>query len=850
MTDIARLGFAADTSDLKEAKASLEALVPAAKRAETAARGVTAAANGLAGGIKPFNTAVQQAASGSTGLSRAALASSTAMGTVQRAAVGASAEIATLGVTVSRVGMNFAQADAHVEAYKRSLAGIAPAAESARSSIQRMGAAANDNINAMQATPGNIAAQFQDIGVTAAAGMNPMIIALQQGTQLSAAMSGGLGNLVKGLAQVFSATTLLTIGLVGLIAAGIQMVDWAEAGAWVLNTLADAMVPIAPYAVGIAAAFTLLYSPAIVRGIWSIATAFYGLAASMIACLGLPGLIILGLTAIIAAANHWRDDLTKILGVDIVEAAKGGINWIVGSFVGAFDAVVAVWDRLDDALGDAAYRAANRVRSEMNSLFTLKDEQGNVRWQPFSSGSIANPYAGALEQVGGIARGRIASAREVDYVGGGVDWIQRQAGIGADWLRGIAGSMTAAEPEKGKTDRAARGRREKTNDELFAEVIEGAEKQMRALQNAGAQIGVYGEALERLKFEQQLFNDAQDRGVVLTDAMSDELKRRAAEMASLAQDNAISQFNEDMRRDHEETMWSLGRERGEIGLTAEALEAYRIETELLAEARRQNLDLNPSEIAALQKIAREQAATAEAIRKTKEALGEARETARGFFRDWYDGILAGRGLFGSFVDAVVGGLQRIAEKMMDRAIEKFLDMMFSGSTGSSPFGGGIFGSVLDAVFGNNIAEGEHTTAARAGLPPDPFTVFGTKVAGTQGGPKGFALGGAFTNSIVTRPTLFTFAKGTALGEMGEAGPEAILPLKRGPDGSLGVQGGGSAGNTYVNDVKVDNHFTVSGAVTPADIMRAIRAGSEETQQEVKRQLMGWLQEIQADGGTV
>lgn len=48
----------------------------------------------------------------------------------------------------------------------------------------------------------------------------------------------------------------------------------------------------------------------------------------------------------------------------------------------------------------------------------------------------------------------------------------------------------------------------------------------------------------------------------------------------------------------------------------------------------------------------------------------------------------------------------------------------------------------------------------------------------------FALGGVFTNKIVTEPTLFKFAKGTGL--MGEAGPEAIMPLRRGKDGSLGV----------------------------------------------------------------
>ena len=51
----------------------------------------------------------------------------------------------------------------------------------------------------------------------------------------------------------------------------------------------------------------------------------------------------------------------------------------------------------------------------------------------------------------------------------------------------------------------------------------------------------------------------------------------------------------------------------------------------------------------------------------------------------------------------------------------------------------------------------------------------------MGEPAPFALGGIFTNGIVTEPTGFN------MGLMGEAGPEAIMPLHRGGDGSLGIR---------------------------------------------------------------
>lgn len=51
----------------------------------------------------------------------------------------------------------------------------------------------------------------------------------------------------------------------------------------------------------------------------------------------------------------------------------------------------------------------------------------------------------------------------------------------------------------------------------------------------------------------------------------------------------------------------------------------------------------------------------------------------------------------------------------------------------------------------------------------------------------------YSNSVVSSPTLFAFAKGAGL--MGEAGPEAIMPLTRASDGSLGVRAVGNGGVT-------------------------------------------------------
>ena len=71
------------------------------------------------------------------------------------------------------------------------------------------------------------------------------------------------------------------------------------------------------------------------------------------------------------------------------------------------------------------------------------------------------------------------------------------------------------------------------------------------------------------------------------------------------------------------------------------------------------------------------------------------------------------------------------------------------------------------------------------------------LAGVMGSVMPFAQGGAFgagrvmpfaKGGVVSQATAFPMRGGTGL--MGEAGPEAIMPLARGPDGSLGVRAGG------------------------------------------------------------
>lgn len=79
-------------------------------------------------------------------------------------------------------------------------------------------------------------------------------------------------------------------------------------------------------------------------------------------------------------------------------------------------------------------------------------------------------------------------------------------------------------------------------------------------------------------------------------------------------------------------------------------------------------------------------------------------------------------------------------------------------------------------------------------------------------------GTGLKHGVYDKPTFFAFANGGAfsgrnrLGVMGEAGPEAILPLKRGANGQLGVQ----AGNMAVPETTVNVYNSADATVTTSE----------------------------------
>lgn len=125
--------------------------------------------------------------------------------------------------------------------------------------------------------------------------------------------------------------------------------------------------------------------------------------------------------------------------------------------------------------------------------------------------------------------------------------------------------------------------------------------------------------------------------------------------------------------------------------------------------------------------------------------------------------VTGKGSFRSLTVSILSDLAKMEARI---AASKLLGSVL-----------GMFG--FGASAGGSTPSGAYNSAALSVIPNADGGVY--RSAGLS----------QYSGSIVDRPTFFQFARGAAV--MGEAGPEAILPLRRGTDGKLGVVAAGSGG---------------------------------------------------------
>ena len=530
----------------------------------------------------------------------------------------------------------------------------------------------------------NIAAQFQDIAVTAAMGMNPLTVALQQGTQLASVLNL-MEKPLEGIAQAFKSlinpVSLISIGLTALVVVGLQVVDWGKVGTSTMDALAGAFDFVAQNAdkfavvlAGIALTVTALKFNAIITGLSSVSIKIMESIVYFGKLIALKTGIALLSVAIWALEN-------PVLAVTV--AILGGVTaWAMFNEEGR--------NALNKTIGYAA-AAAYSIGGAMEAIFK-STYKGKDAWN-----ELKNDMSDLVNK---------------DYVG------ELEKGVKTLGEKGVESFNALKQKLIENTDAFKKAQEEsdklrKSWEKLLATSKQETKDIEFELKVAGK--GTYEETYMRTMYE--LEKQAKQEGIVLDRTKLDLIKQEASDRAN----------------------------------ATVALENYNDEIEL-----------------------------------QQEIIGEVKDVTKGFFRDLRDGLQEGKSGWEAFGDAALNVLNKIQDKMMDIAI----DAMFEGMTssgGKSDSKNQWLNGILNAF--SSLSSAGSGLSSSGGFGNTSSYGSGVTSSGGISYSAGYAAakGGVFTNDVYNHPTMFAFAKGGQFGVMGEAGPEAVMPLSRGPDGSLGVR---------------------------------------------------------------
>ncbi|HEU0081590.1 MAG TPA: phage tail tape measure protein [Bradyrhizobium sp.] len=181
--------------------------------------------------------------------------------------------------------------------------------------------------------------------------------------------------------------------------------------------------------------------------------------------------------------------------------------------------------------------------------------------------------------------------------------------------------------------------------------------------------------------------------------------------------------------------------------------------------------------------------------KTKDLTAGAQGFARAMTQAFSASIVGGK-QFDDVLKSLALRVSDLAVKLAFKPLEKSL------TSGITSLLSGLTGSAGGASTTANAASGAATSS----------------LAAASGAIKPFAAGG-----VIGTPSYFPLMNG-GTGLAGEAGPEAIMPLKRGPDGRLGVAGGGGSNITVQIATPDLDSFRRSESYITGQIARAVARG--------------------------
>lgn len=767
MADIAELGFKVDTSGLQAGKAALEELPGAGGKAEVAA-------DKLVGAFEALNAAVTQAAAIMSKLTAAA-----DIQTKATTAVAAAAERAA--ITIEAVGAGAAIAE-------KGMLGVAAASEATAAGFALV-------VTASEGVAVSATAAAAALDVTAISG-------LASGTALQELGIATVGTTMAMEGTATAATTAataletLTVANTGTAAAarntstsllGVRASATSAFGAFVALVTQFSLITVALFV--LQQAFQVVWTAikALIPFVKLFQDGLYGLA-NVIPIIA-PYLVILAAALVLIYAPA----IVSGLGALIVLFFE-----LAGAVAAATLAVIAFvgWPALIAAALVGLLAVAVVFRDDITHFFGV-DIIGAVKE---TANYMINSLKAAFDVIASVWGNlpNILSAAMIGAVNGvisGINLMTKAAVEGINFIIQMANKIPGV--NLGKADATAL---------QIAPVANPAADAMKKWGDDTAKIVQSTMQIDRLGN----FGKAIGTGAAWAAA---QIKSMADALTKVPKKKKTGDFMSDA--DYQQSQVDNIAQKAKngiaandaliasIGMTADAMAEAKRQQELLNDAASKHIVLTDQQRTTLMALGKQWGDTDVAAKKAADDYKFEVDTAKGFVSDLKSGLEQGEGFWKSFSDAATNALNKITDRLLNQVIDALFQVQKVGGettnvfsslwTGISKIAGSAF-SGLSSFFG-----GAPAASAKG-------NVFGSS------GMVKYAKGGTFANSVVSRPTMFATGSGS-LGIMGEAGPEAIVPLKRGSDGSLGVSiasagGGGAANSNSPSNVYVD--VTVTG----------------------------------------
>lgn len=317
-----------------------------------------------------------------------------------------------------------------------------------------------------------------------------------------------------------------------------------------LRDLIQYLPTVAKYAAVAGGALALMFAPAILSVVGSLIIAIgSGLvgAVQMLTAVIIAnplGALAVGIAAAVVAIYHFRDEIQKALGTDVVQIAKNAANLVIGSFVAAFEDIKFVWQSFPNIIGAAVIGAANLVikvvndmvngaKMAVNDLISAINKIPGVDVSALDTTAkavteIANPYAKALSGAIDQRNAAVNGALNQDYIGQLGKAFEGAAPAAVNFgnaINGVNKGLAAGSGDKKKSG--------KSEAEKYSDIIASANRRIASLKAEQEAIGLTEEAAAALQYQTDLLNMAQQRGIQLSSAQRTELAGLAASMGGI-----------------------------------------------------------------------------------------------------------------------------------------------------------------------------------------------------------------------------------------------------------------------------------------------------------------------------